>query len=307
MSGQESLRAAASRDEGFLGLDIIAMAHLIQQMNSAGDAISAWLRTNATLPPSVPRTGLRQAAAVQTWVNGQPGMLSRRRNYAVTHLGANGRSIPHPGAPKAMPTTHAGAGHHVGTFPDVRSAMRAGAKDAASVQNAHAVPDEVWKRLLANADDPDYAHGLYRHPAAAVAIIKGALKDRDHLKAVETSLGVASHQMAMNERWLRPLLDDADREGIRDDVVHVLARAGLDHRAKVALGHIGLTHLAAHRFPGPNPPHATHEAMIAPAAEDPYAASELYGRHPDAFRQALRHHPDSGPLARLLSNAEAMP
>ena len=255
MPGQESLRGAAARDKGFLGLDIIAMAHLIQQMNTASDAISGWLRTNATLPPSVPRTGLRQAAAVETWVNGQPGMLSRRRNYAVTHLGGGGRSMPHVGAGglRRRTTTPVGAGHHVGHFPDVRAAMRAGSSDAAAVQKAvkghHKIPPEVWKRLKEDADDPDYAHGLYKRlgPAGAADLIKAALGDKDRLKAGETSLGVASHQMVMNERWLRGLLDEAAREGIRGDAVRVLGLAGLDHRAKVALGHIGLTPLHGDR------------------------------------------------------------
>ncbi len=337
MSSQESLRAAASRDEGFLGLDIIAMAHLIQQMNTASDAISGWLRTNAALPPGVPRTGLRQAAAVETWVNGQPGMLSRRRNYAVTHLGATGgHSMPRAGHPMPhsgghlMPhsggglgrrrgTTPVGAGHHIGHFPDVRAAMRAGAADAAAVRKAGHIPPAVWKRLQADTDDPDYAHGLYERlgPTGTARLIKAALADKDHLKAVETSLGVASHQMLMDERLLRALLDEAAREGIRGDAVRVLARAGLDHRAKVALAHIGLTHLAAppsppdapgttgaHLFPAPNPPHAAdHEAMIAPAAADPYAASELYARHQDTVHRALAGHPGSGPLTRLVAHA----
>lgn len=280
MPGQESLRAASARDDGFLGLDIIAMAHLIQQMNTASDAISNWLRTNATLPPSVPRTGLRQAAAVETWVNGQPGMLSRRRNYAVTHLGGGGRAMPHAGSGglgrQEHTTTPVGAGHHAGHFPDVRSAMRAGASDAATVRKAvdghHRIPPEVWKRLEANADDPDYAHGLYKRlgPAGAAELIKAALNDKDHLKAVETSLGAASHQMVMDEPWLRGLLDEAAREGIRADAVRVLGLAGLNHRTKVALAHLvpppdrpthtGPAGAADHRFPAPRPPHATPAA-----------------------------------------------
>jgi hypothetical protein len=316
MTGQESLRAAAARDKGFLGVDIVAMAQLIQQMNSASDAISRWLRANAALPPSVPRTGIRQAAAVQTWVSGQPGMLTRRRNYAVTHLGEGGHSMPKVGAGgtgglggSRHRSTPAGAGRHVGNFPDVHAGTRAGAADAAAAQKAikahRPVPAGVWARLLANSDDPDYTRGLYERlgPAGAAALIKAALPAEEHLKAVRTSLGTASHHMVMNERWLRHLLDAASADGIHDDAVGVLGQAGLDRRAKAALGHIGLTHLAqppGHRFPAPRPP---HEAMVLPAATDPYTAVELYSRHSDAVHQALAAYPHSEALTRLVTHA----
>jgi hypothetical protein len=179
--------------------------------------------------------------------------------------------------------------------------MKAGAADASAFGKSHKAS---WKRLSANADDPDYAHGLYDRlgPAGTAHLIKAALGDKDHLKAVETSLGVASHHLTMNEKWLRTMLDEAVRDGVRDDAVRVLERAGLGHRAKVALGHLGLTEMVRqqHLFPAPRPP---HEAMIKPAADDPHAAVALYSRHPEALHRALEIHPDSDALARLVGHA----
>jgi hypothetical protein len=305
LAGQESLRAAGARDKDFVGVDIDAMAQLIHQMGGAAGAISAWLRTNGTLPPSVPRTGLRQAAAVHTWAGAQSGMLTRRRNYAITHLNQGGHPMPHVSAgglgKSPRRTTAAGAGKQVGNFPDTRAAMKAGAADASAFTKRH----DVWKRLTANADDPDYAHALYDRlgPVGTAHLIKAALGDQDHLKAVEKSLGVASHHLPMNEKWLRAMLDEALREGVRDDAVHVLQQAGLGHRAKVAFGHLGLTEMVRHHrhlFPAPRPP---HEAMITPAADDPHAAAELYSRHPEALHRALEIHPRSEALERLVSRA----
>ncbi len=324
MAGQESLRAAAARDKDFVGVDIDAMAQLIHQIGGASGAISAWLRTNGALPPVVPRTGLRQASAVESWVGGQSGMLTRRRNYAVTHLSQGGHAMPHVSAGglgrSPHRTTAVGAGRHVGEFPDVHAALRAGAADAARIGTAveahRAVPAEVWKHLTASADDPDYTHGLYDRlgPAGTARLIKAALADPDHLAAVRTSLGVASHHLSMNEKWLRSMLDEALHDGVRDDAVRVLAQAGLGERAKVALGHLGLTEMAAappqhtppqhtpprHLFPAPRPP---HEAMITPAADDPHAAVALYSRHPEALHQALASTPHSEALARLVEEA----
>jgi hypothetical protein len=319
-AGQESLRAAAARDKDFVGVDITAMARLIHQMGSASETVSAWLRTNGALPPSVPRTGLRQAAAVNSWISGQSGMLTRRRNYAITHLsGGGGHGMPHVGAGglgRSAPrtTTPAGAGHEVGNFPDVHAAMRAGAADAARIRKAEAghdaVPAEVWRHLAANADDPDYAHGLYDRlgPAGTAGLIAAARGDKDHLGTVRTSLGVAGHHMTMDEKWLRAMLDAALRDGARDDAVAVLSHSGLGHRAKVALGHLGLMEIASTRTDtttgsAPTAHTPPHEAMITPAAGDPHAAVELYSRHPEALHQALRAAPHSEVLARLAEHA----
>lgn len=314
MAGQEGLRAAAARDKNFLGIDIAAMAQLIHQMNAASNAIGAWLRTNASLPPGVPRTGVRQAAAVHTWVSGQPGMLTRRRNYAVTHLGKRGHDMPRvsPGdlGRQRHHTTPAGAGRHVGHFPDVHAATKAGAIDGAAVQKAlkahRPPPPEVWTHLRANADDPDYTRGLYDRlgPAGAADLIKAALHDKAHLTAVESSLGVGSHHVPMGEKWLRAMLDEAARDGVRDDAVHLLHQAGLARRTKVALGHLGLTHMieqpGRHRIPAPRPP---HEAMILTAATDPHAAVELYSRHPETVHRALTGCPRSPALEQLVAHA----
>jgi hypothetical protein len=343
LAGQESLRAAAARDKDFVGVDIDGMAQLIQQMGGASSAISAWLRTNGALPPGVSRAGLHQASAVRTWVGGQSGMLTRRRNYAITHLGkGSGPDMPRVSAgglghtPRR--TTSAGAGRHVGNFPDTHAAARAAASDVTAIRKAaeghHAVPAEVWKHLAANADDPDYTSALYDRlgPAGTAGLVESARTDKDHLAALRTSLGVASHHLTMNEKWLREMLDAALRDGVRDDAVDVLAQAGLGHRAKVALGHLGLMEMvqaqtagppattgsvrpappaehdpsqhdpSRHLFPAPRPP---HEAMIAPAADDPHAAAELYSRHSATLRQALDGAPRSATLTRLISHATA--
>ncbi|WP_345431321.1 hypothetical protein [Actinoallomurus vinaceus] len=290
------------------------MAELIQQMTSASNAITAWLRTNAALPPSVPRTGLRQAAAVESWVRAQPGMLGRRRAYAIAHLSKGAANMPRVGVGRlgGRPgrTTPAGAGHAVGHFPDAHAATRAGAADGAAIHAAlgahRPIPADVWKRLSADADDPDYAKGLYSRlgPAGSADLIAAALGHEARLAAVRESLGLASHHLRMDEKWLRELLDEASRKGVHDDVVHVLEHSGLDRRAKVALGHIGLTHLAAippgHRFPTPRPP---HEAMVRAAATDPEAAAELYARHSETVHRALAACPGSTALQRLAGHA----
>ncbi|MEV0398960.1 hypothetical protein [Actinoallomurus sp. NPDC050550] len=316
MAGQDGLRASAARDKDFVGIDTAAMAQLIQQMTSASNAITAWLRTNAALPPSVPRTGLRQAAAVESWVRAQPGMLGRRRAYADAHLSKGAANMPRVGVGRlgGRPgrTTPAGAGHTVGHFPDAHAATRAGAADAAAIHGAlsahRPIPADVWKRLSANADDPDYVKGLYSRlgPAGNADLIAAALGHEARLAAVRGSLGLVSHHLRMDEKWLRELLDEASRKGVHDDVVHVLEHAGLDRRAKVALGHIGLTHLAAappgHRIPTPRPP---HEAMVRPAATDPEAAAELYARHSGTVHRALAACPSSAALQHLAGHATA--
>lgn len=316
MAGNDGLRAGAARDKNFVGIDTAAMARLIQQMTGASNAISGWLRGNAALPPGVPRTGLHQAAAVETWVRAQNAMLTRRRDYAIAHLGKGARDMPRVASgrlgERRSHTTSAGAGHTVGHFPDGHAATRAGAADAAAVHAAlgehRPISGEVWKRLTTDADDPDYAKGLYGRlgPVGTARLIKAALDDEARLTAVRESLGLASHHLPMNEKWLGALLDEASRQGVHDEAVHLLEHAGLDRRAAVALGHIGLTHLARppseHRFPTPDPP---HEAMVRPAATNPEAAAELYSRHADTVRRALGAHPDSAVLARLAAHATA--
>jgi hypothetical protein len=313
MAGQEDLRAVAARDKEFVGVDVDALGRLIRQMNGASEAIATWLRTNATLPPGVPRTGLREAQAVHAWVGGQSGMLTRRRAYALTHLDQGVHPMPKVGpgdlGRHRRRTTSAGAGHSVGNFADVHAATRAGSADAAAVRTAHEthrpVPEAFWARLHANADDPDYDHALYGRlgPAGTAWLIKAAGKE--HHADLRTSLGVAGHHLTMNEAWLRAMLAEAGREGVRDEAVRLLAEADLTHRTRVALGHLGLTEMGVadakeHRFPAPRPP---HEAMIAPAADDPRAAVELYARHPETLHRALAGWPQSETLARLVDQA----
>jgi hypothetical protein len=306
MPGHESLRAAAARDKSFVGLDIAAMAHLIHQMTGAAGAISGWLRTNGALPPSVPRTGIRQAAAVDTWTRGQSGMLTRRRNYAITHLDQGGTPMPHvsPGRlGKQRRTTARGAGRDIGHFPDVRAALKAGTADASAVRRAlddhRPVPEQVWRHLQKNADDPDYTHGFYARlgPARTAGLIKTATEEQRH--DIRVSLGVASHHLAMNEKWFRDLLDEALREHVTDDTVRLLAAADLSRGARVALAHVGLMQFVEEQRHG-RPPHTM---MIGPAADDPHASVELYSRHPDALHRALERSPHDGTLRRLVEHA----
>jgi hypothetical protein len=312
MAGQDGLRAAAARDKDFVGIDTAAMGRLIQQMKTASDAVSGWLRTNAALPPSVPRTGLRQAAAVETWVRAQSGMLTRRRDYAVAHLGKGAADMPRVSAGRLGArghTTAAGAGRSVGHFPDAPAATRAGAADAVRVRAAlradRPVTAGVWQRLSADADDPDYVRGLYGRlgPAGTAGLIAIALGDEERLAAVRESLGIAGPHLPLTEKWLRELLEEASRRGVHDQVVAVLTAAGLDRRAKVALAHLGLIRLLpppGHRLPAPRPP---HEAMIDPVTGDPEAAAELHARHGETVRRALAAFPDSPVLARLAAHA----
>ncbi|MFB9839961.1 hypothetical protein, partial [Actinoallomurus acaciae] len=190
---------------------------------------------------------------------------------------------------------------------DVRAAARAGATDAAAVLRARKghrpVPDEVWRRLRTSADDPDYTHGLYDRlgPAGTARLIAAAGKD--HREDVRISLGVASHHMTLDERWLRAMLDEALHQGVRDEAVELLSQAGLTHRTRVALGHLGLTEMAETAGSGTGHPAPPHEAMLTPAADDPHVAVELYSRHPETLHRALADGPRSEALTRLVIQA----
>jgi hypothetical protein len=74
----------ARRDPDFRGIDTDALGHLIKQVKDATTAIRGWLNEHP-LPPDVPRTGVRMATEVDLWASSQLGMLTRRRNYALTH------------------------------------------------------------------------------------------------------------------------------------------------------------------------------------------------------------------------------
>lgn len=297
MAGQ--MRAESRRDANFVGVDVAAMARLIQEMRHASSAITGWLRTNGALPAGVPRTGIHQAAEVEKWATEQAAMLTRRRNYALTELskGSRAPSPSHPGhLGRHQGHTSAGAGPKVGNFPNVHLAVKAAAADAAVITKGDPVPATVWRHLKANENDPDYTKALYDRlgPAGVAKLIKAAGKD--HEKAVATSLGTASHHLAMNEKWLRAMLAEATRLGVHAEAVQVLHDADLSARGKVALGHLGLLHHT--------PPHtATAELMLEPVSTDPRAAIELYGKHPESLHRALTTAPQSVALGQIVKHA----
>lgn len=330
MAGPDGLRATAARDKDFTGIDTAAMAALIRQMTRASGTITGWLRANAALPAGVARTGLHQATAVADWVRAQPAMLTRRRDYAVAHLGGPAAGPPHVSAGRlgaaARHTTAAGAGHQVGDFPDARAALGAGTADAAAVRAAvaghHAVPAAVWRRLEADAGDPGYARGLYERlgPAGTADLIAMAAGDDARTDAVRTSLGLASHHTAIDERWLRALLAEASRRGVRDDALRLLHHAGLDPRASAALDRLcpaPAPPSAAHRppVPDPRPPHTTHDPGAArhPANDPGAGASDHPGPHghsrqgPGSGHEAARGAPAGcGDAAEAGSGAPAV-
>jgi hypothetical protein len=265
--GRGTMRAGpARRDPDFRGIDTDALGHLIKQVKDATTAIKGWLNAHP-LPPEVPRTGVRMATEVDLWASSQLGMLTRRRNYALTHPdrvhdvpkaerprggrtarsgggGDNGKKSAPP-APRRPPrTTPSGAGPNLGNFPTQQAAARAAAADALAIKNAaqrhEPVPDATWRHLRANADDPDYTAALYTRlgPAGTAALVAAADHDSDHLKAISESLAVASHHAPIDEKWLRALLAEIDPE-FRADVVRVLRDADLSPKSAAALSRLG--------------------------------------------------------------------
>lgn len=268
----------AARDPQFRGIDPPALNQVIKQLQDAQNAIQGWLNAHRP-PPGVSTAGHRQADQVAQWAADQLGMLSRRYNYAVTHPSPGGgvdapppsapAPAPAPGgpgggpagtpgpvtpppprapvktAPPTLQPTPRGAGD-IGNFPDRPSAAKAARTDAlavvAAVQDGRPVPDSVWKHLKANADDPDYTEKLYERlgPAATADLLKAAEGDKARLKAVQESVGVASHHMAMDVKWLRAFLAEADRAGVRPVAVQVLAGAPLSEQARAAVAKLDL-------------------------------------------------------------------
>jgi hypothetical protein len=103
------------------------------------------------------------------------------------------------------------------------------------------VPEAVWRRLAADADDPDYTAALYERlgPPGTADLIKAAATEGTgrgaRLRSIEQSLGPASHHVAMTERWLGELLSRAERNGDRPEAVRILGAAVLSARADHAL------------------------------------------------------------------------
>src|SRR5258708_352184 len=81
--------AAARRDPNFRGIDPDALGLLVKHATDADNAIRSWLSAHHP-PPGVSATGYAQAAEVGGWAGTQLSMLTRRRNYALTHPDTGG-------------------------------------------------------------------------------------------------------------------------------------------------------------------------------------------------------------------------
>ncbi|MGP4025219.1 hypothetical protein [Actinomadura sp. 3N407] len=152
--------------------------------------------------------------------------------------------VPPPGASPGR-LTPSGAGD-IGNFPNRQAAAKAAKGDAlaaaASIQDGRPVPDSVWKHLKANADDPDYTGEMYERlgPAGASGLLEAADGDEAKLTVVRESLGVSSHHLTMDVRWLRAFLAEADRAGLRPVAVQVLTGADMSRRTREAIGKLDL-------------------------------------------------------------------
>ncbi|RFU41321.1 hypothetical protein DZF91_12395, partial [Actinomadura logoneensis] len=205
--------------------------------------------------------------------------------------------------PRPHRTTPNGAGD-LGKFRTPHEAARAARKDAAGIADAvkhhRPVPAETWKDLTEHAGDPDYTRALYERlgPTGAAALIKAAHGNPAHLKVIERSLGVASHHLTMNARWLDALLDESDRLGDHRTAVHVLTTADTSARTRDALTRLGLQHQHQHPAPSHAPGHTAPPAHapapprypIQPPATPAHVPAET--AHP---APAAPSHPSTGP------------
>jgi hypothetical protein len=285
------MRAAARRDPDFRGIDPDALGHLIEQVGDAGTAITSWLRAHrpppgvptggyrqaaqaeqwateqlgmlarrrnyaithpdrsrgVTAPPAPPRmrgaTGGRAPGAA-------PGTGAPR-----TGAGAGTTGTPRAARPPRPAPAGAGAGPDLGDFPTREAAAKAARADVLVFERAsrgrEPVPDDVWRRLAACADDPDYTEAFYERLGAAgtADLLAAAGRERTGraapLDAVEESLGMVSHRLPMGETWLREFLARAERNGDPAEAVRILAAADLSPAADRALERLGpLDHAA---------------------------------------------------------------
>ncbi|MGI8334009.1 hypothetical protein ACRYCC_29000 [Actinomadura scrupuli] len=260
--------AAARRDPNFRGIDPDALGQLVKQTTDAGNAIRSWLSAHRP-PPGVPATGYTQAAQAGQWVTTQLGMLTRRRNYALTHPDTGGGVTVPPaggklgrtgsggsggsgggagtglgkaaGTPSKPRVTPHGAGADLGHYPTHHAAVKAAAADALTIgkagENHTPIPAGVWQRLKANAHDPDYTQALYERlgPAGTAGLIAAAGHDKARLQQISTSLAMADHQLGLDRKWLNRLLAEADRLHDRAAAVQVLTGAHFTPRTAAAL------------------------------------------------------------------------
>lgn len=236
----------ASRDSQFRGIDTDALGHLIQQMTNASDRINGWLSSHRP-PPGVSAAGYRQAATVELWAADQLSMLTRRRNYALTHRDQptvvapappvktnptpeqTPKPAPKPKLPEDKPThlVITGSGK-IGDFPNSKAAEKAAASDALAIktaqQNGQPVPKDVWKQIAAHSHDPEYTAALYERlgPEGVAQLIKAAGANKVEIKSIIESVTAADHLLHMDDKWIAALLAEADRLHNREHVVQIL-------------------------------------------------------------------------------------
>jgi hypothetical protein len=270
--------AAARRDPNFRGIDPDDLGQLVKQATDAGNAIRSWLSAHQP-PPGVSATGYTQAAEVGQWMGTQLSMLTRRRNYALTHPDTGGGvTVPPPagrlgktgsgrsgggtattgigkGTSSKPKLTPQGAGPDLGHYPTHQAAVKAAAADALAIKNAEKnhtpIPAKVWQHLKANVHDPDYTQALYDRlgPVGTAGLIAAAGQDKVRLHEISASLGTADHQLAMDEKWLRALLAESGRLHDRATAVEVLEGAHFTPKTTEALEHVlGLAHVTRATF-----------------------------------------------------------
>jgi hypothetical protein len=296
--------AAARRDPNFRGIDPVALGHLVRQATDADNTIRSWLSAHQP-PPGVSATGYSQAAEAGQWLSMQLGMLTRRRNYALTHpdpgggvtvppsvgkLGKTGSGASGGGATTgrgkgALPAkprlTPHGAGPDLGHYPTHQAAVKAAAADALVIKKAEKnhtpIPAEVWKRLKADAHDPDYTQALYDRlgPVGTAGLIAAAGHDTARLKEISTSLGLADHQLGMDQKWLRALLAESGRLHDRTAAVQVLSGTHFTPRTAAALTRVlGPGHVTQATFSPVKEPTVAHPPSTRPAGPTGMATAQ---------------------------------
>jgi hypothetical protein len=298
--------AAARRDPNFRGIDPDALGQLVKQATDAGNAIRSWLSAHQP-PPGVSATGYTQASEVGQWVGTQLGMLTRRRNYALTHADPGGGVTLPPsagslgktgsgrsgggatkgsgqGTPSKPRLTPHGAGPDLGHYPTQQAAVKAAATDALAIKKAEKdhtpIPAKVWQHLKADVEDPDYTDALYERlgPVGTAVLIAAAGHDKVRLHEISTSLAVADHHLVMDEKWLRALLAESGRLHDRTAAVQVLSGARFTPQTAAALKHVlGLGHVTQAAFspaeepvvPQPDPRPVAGPPQVNPARGRP--------------------------------------
>lgn len=290
--------AAARRDPNFRGIDTDALGQLVKQVTDASGAVRSWLGSHQP-PPGVSAGGYAAAADIERWVGDQLGMLTRRRNFALSHPD-HGGNIPTPPAPRNLggkggkggqpgsgPVTRppvnrprrivpAGAGPHLGSYPTTGAAVKAATADALAIEKAgkqHTpIPVSVWQHLKADAKDPDYARALIEKlgPTGVAGLIAAAGHDHTELHEISQALGTASRHMTITRSWLSSVLTQSVHLHDRATAVTVLTGAAWSPTARAALdkvlapGHV----TPATKIQNPGPQHKPVRPPHFPLAKD---------------------------------------